>query len=601
MRIRDENEILDPATRKAIIEEINGNENQERKQEAFRRYLIYKDDTKQFVIENLLKQFDKNTVNEMSYCIANISIVRKVIDKLARVYNQGVEREIEDDEQSEENLEVLEKELDFNTSMRKANKFLKLQKNIAFYIKPCEVGDKYKINLEPLNPYLYDAVENYYDRTKPMVFILSDFKYNPTTYTNSDAALSGRNIAVPAPKSNGKDDKIADSPQDAELGQMIWWSDSYHFTTDLKGNITSPDIENPIGEMPFVNFALDQDGQFWAQGGKDLIDGSILINSVITHNQHVGVTQGYGQFWMRGKNLPRNITIGPNKAILMEYDGAAGETAPDLGYATASPQLAELQSLSDGYIALLLTTNNLSTSAVASQLNGSNTSPSGIAMVIDKAESMEDVNDQRQIFIDNEPSIWRIINKWLNLYGDNLIDELKGLTLAENFEESFSISFKDAQVIVSEAERLQNLKLRKEIGLDSMIDLIKKDNPSLSDEQAKEKADSIAPQPHDEQTVDPNAPMQEAGAKLPAQTADVNIQKTALNGAQVTAMVDVVSKVALGLIPREAGIQIIYQAFNIDAAEAGRIMGNAGLGFKPEIMNEVKQPNSQQNQDGFNP
>ena len=497
MRIKNEQEILKIEVRREIIAEIKGSENQARKHEAYKRYLCYKDKTKDFVVEQLLRQFDQSTVEEMQYCVSNISFVRKIIDKLARVYNNGVKREIMGDEQATDNLHGLEKELDFNTSIRLANKFLKLQKNLAFYVKPCPVSmqdgsQKYTIKLDAMNPYLYDVVEDYYDRTNPMAYILSDFDYAPTLYTTKDPAYAGRagsEIKGVNPQTNRQDDIIADDPDDAKLKGFIWWTPSYHFTTDETGEIISgPEIVNPIGELPFENFAIDQDGQFWARGGADLIDGSILLNSILTHNQHVAVTQGYGQFYMRGKNLPRNIKIGPSKAILMEYQ--EGEPAPDLGFATASPQIDALRNLVESYIALLLTTNNLSTSAVSSSLSNS-TAPSGIAMVIDKAESMEDVNDQRQIFIDNEPAIWRKINKWISVYGDSLVDGLKGLSLPENFEDDFVLIFNEAPVIVSESEKLANLKARKELGIDSMVDLIMKDNPSFSMEQAEEKLKNI--------------------------------------------------------------------------------------------------------------
>lgn len=493
MRIKSESELLDINTRKQIIDEILGSENMARKRESYKRYLCYKDQTKQFVIEQLLKQFDQSTVDEMQYCVSNISFIRKIIDKLARVYNHGVTREIEGNEEAEIKIESLESELDFNTAIRTANKFLKLQKNLAFYIKPCPVTSidgsvKYTIKLEPMNPYLYDAVEDYYDRTKPIAYVLSDFEYSPVQYTTLDAATAGRantNLKAVNPNANGKDEAIADSPEDAKTCEIIWWSDNLHFTTNNKGEIISGDTINPIGEMPIENFAIEQDGQFWARGGNDLIDGGILINSILTHNQHVGITQGYGQFWMKGKNLPRNIKVGATKAILMEYQD--GEPEPAMGFATASPQLDSLRGLVESYIALLLTTNNLSTSSVSSSLQGGTTAPSGIAMIIDKAESMEDVNDQRQIFIDKEPAIWRKINKWLNVYGTNLVDGLVGNVLPDNFEESFSLNFKDAPVILSETEKLNNLKIRKELGLDTMIDLIMKDNPQMTEAMAEDK------------------------------------------------------------------------------------------------------------------
>lgn len=528
MRIKSEAEILDLAKRKEIIFEIKGAENQERKREAYKRYLCYKDRTKDFVVEQLLRQFDATTVSEMQYCISNISFVRKIIDKLARVYNTGVEREVEGDDKAKETIEELTKILDFNTQIRSANKFLKLQKNLAFYVKPCPVtyadgSEKYTIKLVPMNPYLYDAVEDYYDRTKPLCYILSDFDYNPTLYSTADAALAGRTqtvIRAVDATSDKQDEKIADDPSDAKTGQIIWWTDSYHFTTDLEGNITSEsgDLKNPIDEMPFENFAIEQDGQFWARGGDDLIDGNILLNAILTHNQHVAITQGYGQFWMKGKNLPTAVTIGPNKVIRMEYKEE--EPEPDLGFATANPQIDQLRGLVESYVALLLTTNNLSTSSVSSSLQGQSSAPSGIAMVIDKSESMEDVNDQRQIFVDKEPNIWRKISKWMNVYGENMTDEFKGLSLPEGFDKKFSLDFTDAPVIVSEQEKLQNLKLRKDLGINTMVDLIMEDNPQLTQDQAEKKlqevmADQIMKALHQQSMMpeDPNQPGGNPNAK----------------------------------------------------------------------------------------
>lgn len=604
MQIQNETEILDEKVRYEIIKEILSSENLARKHEAYRRFLCYKDRTNEFVIERLKKQFDADTVNEMEYCISNISFTRKIVDKLARVYNSGVERKIEGSRKSTKKLQGLENALEFNSQIRSANKFLKLQRNVAFYIKPCPVyipqtGEtKYTIKPEPLNPYLYDVIEDCYDRTKPICYILSDFNYSPMLYTQGDITSASRPMSTPT-GGNGKDEKIADNPQDAMTGILVWWTDSYHFTTNYKGQIIDNpadpgNISNPIKELPFVNFATDQDGQFWAEGGGDLADGAILVNCMLTHNQHVGVTQGYGQFWMKGKNLPRSIKIGPTKSILMEYEKE--DPTPELGYATASPQIDSLRVLTESYIALLLTTNNLSTSAVASSLGQSNTAASGVAMLIDKAESMEDVNDQRQIFIDKEPKIWKKIALWIAAYGEQLVDEIKEYAITPADADAFSMSFKDAPVIMSEGEKLANMKLRMELGLDSQIDLIMKDNPALTREQAQAKMKEMAADKimsgmkeiSDEQKIDSN------GNQIPTNT---NVQKTALNGAQVTAMVDVVSKVSLGLIPREAGIQILYQAFNIEESEALRIMGNAGNGFKVEVVNAGNENNGKQPKD----
>ncbi len=63
-----------------------------------------------------------------------------------------------------------------------------------------------------------------------------------------------------------------------------------------------------------------------------------------------------------------------------------------------------------------------------------------------------------------------------------------------------------------------------------------------------------------------------------------DIQKTLLNGAQVTALVAVVTQVATGVLPRDSGLQIIQTAFGLDAAKAEEIMGQAGLQPPPDAV-----------------
>ena len=487
MRITSEDQLLDPVVRKKLIQEIEGTENRKRKADAYKRYQCYKDQTYIYVINELLKQFDSNTVNEMSYAVANISLTRKVIDKLARVYKYGVEREMEG---SSEAVKAVENLADFNNAMKKTNRFFKLFKNTALYIRPMPVGDKLAPKLTPLPPYLYDVVEFTAEREKPMAFILSNYKPelngSNTLRPNTDGRTSG---PMPAFRALGDniDQAIADSPQDEQSGLYVFWTASYHFTCDKNGEIV--ETGDSIGELPFVNFAEDQDGSFWAIGGDDLIDGSILVNSMITNIMHIAVTQGYGQIVLTGKDLPQLVKVGPNKAIRLTYEGE--DPKPEFEFKSANPPLDQLRALVEMYVALLLTTNNLSTSGVQSNLNGTASFPSGIAMMIDKAESMEDVEDQRQIFSDSEKHIWRIYAKWWQLLKGRgeLPEELAAADLP--IDPKVTIRFTQPKAIETERERLEVLKLKRDMGIISAVDVIKAEWPTMTDEQAEDKLREI--------------------------------------------------------------------------------------------------------------
>jgi len=56
---------------------------------------------------------------------------------------------------------------------------------------------------------------------------------------------------------------------------------------------------------------------------------------------------------------------------------------------------------------------------------------------------------------------------------------------------------------------------------------------------------------------------------------------TALNGAQVASLLDVVERCATGQIPRETAVQLIVAAFPLDEAAADRLLGDVGRGFVP--------------------
>jgi hypothetical protein len=78
---------------------------------------------------------------------------------------------------------------------------------------------------------------------------------------------------------------------------------------------------------------------------------------------------------------------------------------------------------------------------------------------------------------------------------------------------------------------------------------------------------------------EPDAPevtIDEAPADVPASKP---IADTALNGAQVASMVDVVIKVASGELPRDAAKAIVMRAFAVDDAGAESILGSAGRDF----------------------
>jgi len=62
--------------------------------------------------------------------------------------------------------------------------------------------------------------------------------------------------------------------------------------------------------------------------------------------------------------------------------------------------------------------------------------------------------------------------------------------------------------------------------------------------------------------------------------------KAPLNGAQAAAVLEIVSAVALGTMPRDAGVQLAAAVLGSGTAQAELVVGSAGKGFKPSQVSE---------------
>lgn len=498
MQLKNEEQILDENFRLKVIKEINGQENVERKKKAFKKYELYKDKIKKYLEEAFKKEGLKaETIALMLNRATNVAIVRKIVNKLARSYSSGVIRAGENEAVTEQ-INAYVEMLDLNKQMKKADRYRELYKNAMLQVLP-EVDDDselYDISVRVLSPWQYDVIEDYRDRENARVLILSDY------YGEDASALWPGSIEQTRQhqrsayeQSNGIDDIIADSPADQKQKTYIWWSEKYHFTTDAKGRIIaalSPDdLLNPIQEEPFVNVADDQDGFFWAEGGDDLTEGAVLVNQLMTDMNSIAYIQGYGQLVVTGKNLPERFTMGPHNALVFDYDEAKGEPKPEVTVVNANPPLDSWMKAIEQYVALILSANSLSPATLSTKLD-SNNFPSGIAMLIEMSEASNDVSDEQKKFSDVEKKLWERIAKWHNLYySKNLLCEEASVIGAMPEDLELKIKFLEPKPATTEKEKLETIKQRKELGINTMTDLIMIDNPGLNLEDAKAKLEEI--------------------------------------------------------------------------------------------------------------
>lgn len=541
---RDE-DILDIDFRKKVIQEIEGTENINRKRAQAAYLDVLRDGVRPLVLERLSAQgFKPETLAIMSQRATSINLMKKIVGKKARSYSKGVSRTVEADEaqapakelkpgelpavkanqegvnQATEDVETVADAMKLTKAMKRADTYRKAAKNCLLYIYPDMVENPEKPGEQMISlctkvffPHLYDAIPDSDDREKMRCFILSPFTQS-TSYASQPSIGNGdgRNLpsyANPVWRSDGVDQTIANSPADSKAGkakQYIFWTGKYHLTCNANGEIipglTPPENKNPIGRLPAVNLTEEQDGEFWARGGDDLMEGTILINLKMTDMESILHMQGWGQLVVTGQNIKsKSWAVGPQVALVLD-SGVDAEKLMDAKILQHDPQTENHMKSTELHVAMLLTTNNLSVKSVATNLEVGSVA-SAIAKMVDESENMDDISEDQNYYADRERDALTIAEAWLvTLRGvpglAAILNETKPLQVAK-----VSTTFHNIEAVVTENEKLTNLEARKKLGVDSMVDLIKKDNPLLSDAQAEAKLLTILNERVRIQKIDP--------------------------------------------------------------------------------------------------
>lgn len=512
---RDE-DVLNEGFRMQIIRQISSAENEKRKKAMLKRFDLFRDQSLDHVMQRLLDQgFKEETVRQMRARGSNISILKKVIKKKARAYVAGVDRSLPGkqegttEEKVTKAIEDLAEIMNVTQVFRRADEYRELLKNCLIYCHPIPADEVttpdgmrniWTLTTRILGAHQYDVIPSASDRECAGAVILSDYPAGLYALGNERGAKGYRDGAEGSTQGDGVDQTIANSPADAGAGskRFIWWTKRFHFTTNGDGKIIpgmqQPDLANLIGMLPFVDLAKDRDGNYWGQGGDDLTEAAILVNLLLTDFAGILSAQGWGQPVLKGnfeKDQPDEVETGPHNLIRLYQK--EGQPEPKFELISTEVNADAWMRLVEVYIALLLTTNNLSPRNISGKLDAASVA-SGIAKMIDESESTEDITEAQQYYSRKEQDFWEIVARWLDALRptDRLVEELKAIPAF--LGKAVNVRFKQQSTVLSDDEKLNLIKKRKEIGLTLIEDLIKMDDPHLSDQEAKDRIQQILEQ-----------------------------------------------------------------------------------------------------------
>ena len=453
-----------------IITEIEGEQNRRRKKDAFVAYES-KEGRQKDHVEDRLKMLYPETWQK--FRVGDVRIVDKVIRKKAQAYMTSPLRRL-DTERETEFLESIYDEYKFSRAFKEADSIYNLHKYVALWLhynNPKENSDELRgsYSLQALAPYEYDLIKN--ERGYPEIFILS---YAGTEVTKG---------------ADGIEQLIAEDQRDtsAETKRYRMWSKDFYAEVETRGKkdgrpyISKMDIKpNKIKRLPIAYLQKDTAEDYPIQS--NLGDASISWNTEFSDLKTAAATQGHAQLIIKHpENMKlRQLHVGMHTAINLPQSRKDTDKPTEADYISPSPDLAgQLEVLKFSLLQILDDEGITSSNAIT---GGVNEVKSGFDRLLKEADVNNLITSNQELYADClEADLYLCLKAYE--------DALNQATLQSD---KIEIYFPKKQVLISDKETLENLRIRDELGLLLSYEKHQIINPNLSDEEARQREEAIS-------------------------------------------------------------------------------------------------------------
>ncbi len=588
--------LLDIAIRKKIIDDIKSPDNVARKMAEQRKADIYRKRQAQYVLERLKDEFDSASVANMRK-VLSINPCKRIVDEQASLYVSEPDRQFtEASDKEKDQIKYLYAKGKVDPTMRSANRKYKLHGQSCLYAVP---RDGY-IYTRALAPKDYDVIPDCDNPEVAFAYALNVL--DVTAHRSAPQEATGLPSDGTYHPSGTLNLSVADNNDRKVMSERyVFWTKELHFTCDGYGSIIDApyetadgalDTSNPIGMLPFVDIAHEKDFSFFVSIGSDVAEFVIDLLTQLSDLANTCRMQNYSQAIIYSSEEPKNVNVGPNKIIWLKIDPKNPGATPKFAFESPSPDIMGTLEVINVQLKMFLSSVGLNPGTVSGK-NEMEKFTSGLDHLLANLDKFKASKEDMDLFRAAEVDLFKIMVAWQNALFDvtdenGLDDEAKAIKVDPTLK--LSTVFIEPHAVQTDSEVKDYCIGAVEAGLMSKKTAVKK-MYKVDDDRADEIIAEIALDPQAEgesvppvdpdkpidPNADPNAPPPTAGDA--PEIAD-DVRKETLNGAQIQSVVDLVQSVAANQMPRDAAMNIIMIAFNVDSVIAERMMGSAGKGFK---------------------
>ena len=370
------------------------------------------------ITQDARKMFSKQTADEIIERMTPINVFRKIVTKQAKTYLEEPTRSnTKKDEGDSEQVQHIVEMINLNDLMDMVEERLVSHKRVM-------VGlgfDGEKFEPEILEP------EYYY---------VDGFPANP-------------NFVVKA--------TLLDLSDLTQLELVVIYKDRIE-VIDGHGAVKST-TENNLGFIPY--FEIGASIATVQPEDRDTLTMSKIIPIIASDVSYVIKYQAWSVIHTVGMK-EADIKWMPNTIISSDFGGEDGTQVPKIDIIKPQLEIVQTTDWIKFLIANLLSQNNLSTSAISTQLGQGQNYASGIARIIDSAEIIEEQKSRRNVLRAAERKILQICQSWYEAVGK--IGNFSGFT--PDFK--LQLAFAQPSPVMSESDKLKLSQQRIDAGFSTL-------------------------------------------------------------------------------------------------------------------------------------
>lgn len=344
---------------------------------------IYEGDLLTYLLRDMQKSLSPEAFQGIQTRISPINILKRMVDKLSKIYANPPIRELNIDTEKNKSLFMMyEDELNPNVVFNEANTFFNLFKNTL------------------VEPYLEDG--------EPKARVIPSDRF--FVYSNDPVCPNEPTHVL---KFMGKVVTTA-----GEEKQIVYaYSATEFLITDLEGNIQTqmmtdygnPDGVNPYGKLPFI-YINRSSHKLIPTIDTDTLAMTKLIPTLLSDLNYAVLFQSFSIIY--GIDITfENLSMNPNALWSFKSDPTTDKN-PQIGSIKPQVDIDQVLRFIGSQLTLWFQTKNIKAGAIDKLTVDS--ASSGIAKAIDEMDTAEDRQIQTQIFQKAEEDFWELIINYMH-------------------------------------------------------------------------------------------------------------------------------------------------------------------------------------------